>query len=240
MSQSETALKHERVAALLADEIRSGSIGHGDQLPGENSPAERFGVSRTTVRNALAELTSAGLIATRVGKGSYVLFDGQRLDARHGWARAFAARGIGERARVLSIRAESDPILAGRLGLNSEAFIVVRRVRELSTGVAISLENSWIPAVGGLLALPGAQLETLSLTEVLEANSLFAHHGTQQMGGRRLNEFEAQQLNRDSATWFLYMERTSLSSSEELVEHLECVLDPEHFTFQLEVGESNH
>ncbi|UXX96562.1 GntR family transcriptional regulator [Streptomyces sp. AD2-2] len=70
-------LKHQRITEVLAKEIRGGHRPAGEQLPGEHALAQRFGVSRTTVRAALAELAEAGLIATRTGKGSYVLFDGR-------------------------------------------------------------------------------------------------------------------------------------------------------------------
>ncbi|HEY3408649.1 MAG TPA: ADP-ribosylglycohydrolase family protein [Propionicimonas sp.] len=65
-------LKHEAISATLAGEIAAGSFTQGAQLPGELALAQRFGVSRTTVRAALADLTRGGLIATRIGKGSFV------------------------------------------------------------------------------------------------------------------------------------------------------------------------
>ena len=65
-------LKHERISATLAGEISAGHLRPGAQLPGEVTLARRFGVSRTTVRAALAELSRGGLITTRTGKGSFV------------------------------------------------------------------------------------------------------------------------------------------------------------------------
>ncbi|MCC6497600.1 MAG: ADP-ribosylglycohydrolase family protein [Propionibacteriaceae bacterium] len=66
-------LKHERISAALAGEIEAGHFQPGARLPGEVALAQRFGVSRSTVRTALAELAEGGLIATRTGKGSFVL-----------------------------------------------------------------------------------------------------------------------------------------------------------------------
>ncbi len=53
-------LKHERISATLAEEIAGGHLPPGAQLPAELALARRFGVSRTTVRAALAELARAG------------------------------------------------------------------------------------------------------------------------------------------------------------------------------------
>ncbi|MGV8910004.1 MAG: ADP-ribosylglycohydrolase family protein [Propionicimonas sp.] len=65
-------LKHERISATLSSEIAAGGLQPGAQLASEVALARRFRVSRTTVRAALAELSVAGLIATRTGKGSFV------------------------------------------------------------------------------------------------------------------------------------------------------------------------
>ena len=61
------SLKHERVAAVLAREIKSGIVRRGAQLPGEVELARRFSVSRNTVRAALAVLADDELITTRPG-----------------------------------------------------------------------------------------------------------------------------------------------------------------------------
>ncbi|HSK31842.1 MAG TPA: ADP-ribosylglycohydrolase family protein [Propionicimonas sp.] len=74
-------LKHERISATLAEEIAAGHLPPGAQLPAELALARRFGVSRTTVRAALAELAQGGLIATRTGKGSFVQPRGGRRAA---------------------------------------------------------------------------------------------------------------------------------------------------------------
>jgi GntR family transcriptional regulator len=56
----------------LRAEILDGQLAPGGQLPSESELITRFGVSRITVRRALAELQSAGLISTVSGKGSFV------------------------------------------------------------------------------------------------------------------------------------------------------------------------
>ncbi len=229
----DSGLKHKRIVSVLSKEIRSGDLRRGAQLPGEVSLARRFAVSRTTVRSALAELSAAGLITTRNGKGSYVLFDGRPLDARLGWAKALAAQGVVARARIIKIAAERHNGLAARLRLGSEDFIVVERIRELASGAAVSLERSWIPAIGRLRDLPGAGLKSISLTEALAAAGLFAEHGTQRLGGGRLTAAEAAALQREPGTWFLRLDHTCWSATDEFVEHVESLLDPDHFELSL-------
>lgn len=61
-----------KVRDQLRAEILDGQLTSGAQLPSESELIARFGVSRITVRRALAELQSAGLISTVSGKGSFV------------------------------------------------------------------------------------------------------------------------------------------------------------------------
>src|SRR5882757_8228482 len=161
-------LKHQQITAVLAQEIRSGHRPTGEQLPGEHALAQRFGVSRTTVRAALAELNEAGLIATRTGKGSYVLFDGRPLDNRLGWARALAVQGVDTRVRTLAVREVRDEQLADQLAVDKGVFVRVERTRELvgegsgsgsGSGSVITYERSFLPCVPGIRELPQRGLD---------------------------------------------------------------------------------
>lgn len=64
----------EQVEAQLQDAILSGTFQSGDKLPSELELAKSFGVSRTTIREALGSLASAGLISKTPGAagGSFV------------------------------------------------------------------------------------------------------------------------------------------------------------------------
>ncbi|MEQ6335509.1 GntR family transcriptional regulator [Sphingobium sp. MK2] len=56
-----------KIAATLRAEILSGAISIGDRIAGEHELMARYSVSRQTVREALRELSSQGLVESRRG-----------------------------------------------------------------------------------------------------------------------------------------------------------------------------
>ena len=68
-------IRKTRIAAEIADRIRvlilDGTFPPGRSLPGERSLAERFGVSRGSIRDALRTLETIGLLVTRHGHGTF-------------------------------------------------------------------------------------------------------------------------------------------------------------------------
>ena len=62
----------DRLAALLAAQVESGTLAPGDRLPTEQQLAQAHGVSRTVVREAVHQLKSRALLVSRQGSGVYV------------------------------------------------------------------------------------------------------------------------------------------------------------------------
>ncbi|MGO4556246.1 FadR/GntR family transcriptional regulator [Stenotrophomonas sp. 2YAF22] len=63
---------YQTIAAKLRKLIEDGEYPSGSRLPGERELAERFGVSRVTIREAEIALEAQGWIAIRIGSGVYV------------------------------------------------------------------------------------------------------------------------------------------------------------------------
>lgn len=63
---------YEEVAAQIQRLIGDGRLRVGDRLPPERELAERFGVSRTSVRDAIRVLELMGLVEPRQGEGTVV------------------------------------------------------------------------------------------------------------------------------------------------------------------------
>ncbi|KYO54716.1 phosphonate metabolism transcriptional regulator PhnF [Tistrella mobilis] len=61
-----------QIERVLADEIQRGIMTPGAQLATEHQLAERFGANRHTVRRAIRELKTRGLIRVEQGRGTFV------------------------------------------------------------------------------------------------------------------------------------------------------------------------
>jgi len=62
----------QSVVRQIEQLILRGILRPGERLPSERELSERFGVSRPSLREAVAELQERGLLATRAGAGIYV------------------------------------------------------------------------------------------------------------------------------------------------------------------------
>jgi GntR family transcriptional repressor for pyruvate dehydrogenase complex len=63
---------YEEIVRQIKTMITEGRLKSGDQLPPERDLAEKFLVSRTSVREALRALESLGLVEIRPGEGTFV------------------------------------------------------------------------------------------------------------------------------------------------------------------------
>jgi len=70
--------KHERLKAHLVGEMVAGRLKPGQALPSENEFAEKLGITRVTIRQAMASLENDGLIRRVRGKGNFVEADARR------------------------------------------------------------------------------------------------------------------------------------------------------------------
>lgn len=68
-----STLKSEQVKNFLLESIRNGKYQNGECLPSDNQLTALTGMSRTTVRDAISQLVSAGYMERIQGKGTFVL-----------------------------------------------------------------------------------------------------------------------------------------------------------------------
>ncbi|MFB7651311.1 MULTISPECIES: GntR family transcriptional regulator [unclassified Streptomyces] len=165
---------YQQVAAAIREAILTGELTPEAPLPSEAQLMTRYGVSRPTVRNAIAALRAEGLIDVRHGKGSFVRSDGHptlSLDRRisHAPGGTFVMLGgdvWGEAEEPSTYRTRTTKS-TGRLldlGEEEELFGCDRLLTDASTG-ARAMHRTLIPfevaeSVPALAEEPGQQPTT--------------------------------------------------------------------------------
>ncbi|TKV29066.1 GntR family transcriptional regulator [Arthrobacter sp. NamB2] len=139
-------LKHVWVRRKIQELVARG-LRPGDALLGERQLEEEFGVSRITVRRAIADLVQDGALVRIKGKGTFV---------SHGMVRStlhlasfnedMRAAGLEPSTRVITASGDvPPPEAAEHLGLAAgDRAHLVARLR-LANGAPVSVDESWLP-----------------------------------------------------------------------------------------------
>jgi GntR family transcriptional regulator len=231
-----TSLKRQEIAGELRDAILSGTYRNGSLLPGENELAQRYSVSRGTIRRALDSLAEDNLIDTRTGIGSFVTFDGHSLGQGPSWGRALAMSGVDAHADILRMERVFDPDLAAAVSSSGMDFLALDRVRRLTDGTAVSLERSRVPAVGLLATVPQSGLVEDSLSKTMAEAGLVAAKGDQWIAVASLSAEDAEILGRAAGDMFLNSVRVARDADGRFVEKVVSWLDPQRFRLHMTFG----
>ena len=68
----ETSAKYEGIVRWIREQIEAEKLQPGERIESEYQLCDRFGVSRQTVRHAIAVLEKEGMIEKRRGSGTYI------------------------------------------------------------------------------------------------------------------------------------------------------------------------
>ena len=74
---------YAQLRELIVERISDGTYEQGDRIPSELQFCEELDLSRPTVRQAIAELVSDGVLEIHKGKGTYVTSEPERLSVPH-------------------------------------------------------------------------------------------------------------------------------------------------------------
>lgn len=138
--------RYQRVADQLRQEIADGLRRPGDQMPSENVLADQYSLAPGTIRQAVSQLVSEGVLERFQGKGTFV----RRPNFDHSLFRFFRFVGRSNQneipeGRILSRNIETAPEAASlRLGLNKdEHAICITRLRLLESQPVLC-EEIWL------------------------------------------------------------------------------------------------
>jgi GntR family transcriptional regulator len=152
VDESNPIPKYIQISTWLRELIQTGRYRAGEKLPSEVELSRMCGVNRNTLRQAIGELTTAGLLRKEKGTGTFVsspAFNGLRhkLERISSFRDMLGQSAIKARTRVISKKIENaDDYVAGNLFLgSSKEVVVIRRVRA-GNGIPYIYEKSYLPA----------------------------------------------------------------------------------------------
>ncbi|MFC3337923.1 GntR family transcriptional regulator [Paracandidimonas soli] len=201
---------YAQIRDALRKQILDGALASHQRLPSENQMIEMFGVSRITVRQALQELESEGLIVRVHGKGTFVAkpIAFQNLATLQGFGEAMHPHGFDTRSDLVSVREiPAEGLVAERLQSRPGAACVeIRRIRYLNQE-PVSVETSYfLMAVGGRLARE--DLSTKDILVILESSyGIALGRANLVLGAHQANQEQARQLGVATGFPLLHIER---------------------------------
>lgn len=148
MDNSEQPL-HEQLVSQLRERIRTSMPPHS-QIPAERDLANEYGVSRNTVRAALAKLEMMGLIYRRRGRGTFVanpLAEPTDLSDTYSFTDQMLDQGRDPYSRVVYLQSfPATKYIAEQLGIPlGTPTYKLKRLR-CADGVPLMVERTFLPA----------------------------------------------------------------------------------------------
>jgi GntR family transcriptional regulator len=227
---------YHQLQAVLRAEIDSRKWQPDEQLPNEAKLAERFGVSKITVRQALQELADLGYIRREHGRGTFVArrkFDEGPRELTS-FTEEMRRHDLASTSRILAHSIEeADARVAAALHLpvKSPVFLL-KRVR-LAGGEPMSVQTAHIPAA----LVPGLEISAdTSLYEVLQRQyHLYAARARETYFASLAQPAVAELLNIAPGSPVFAVERVTLLPNEKPFEFVQSIVRGDRYTIVLDL-----
>jgi len=227
-----------QVSRQIEAAIEAGELAPGDRLENEISLADRWGLSRPTMRRAIQELVDKGLLVRRRGIGTQVvhgrvkrpmdltsLFDDlTRSDQRPS-------------TRVLDRDLVAAPsAVAERLGVPAGTQVLHLERLRCARDEPLAVMRNWLPAdLESVLTVEA--LESHGLYELMRGTGVHLRIATQRIGARGASTPEARLLAVRKGAPLLTMERVTYDGSGRAVEFGSHVYNAETYSIEMTVVE---
>jgi GntR family transcriptional regulator len=229
---------HRQLYLLLRDRIVRGIWPPGSALPTEEALCQQFSVSRITVRRALDDLKSQGLVDRRHGLGTFVLSNVAPPAPRATLSFVDTLRKHAEETQVRVIevqQGETPPDIASLLQLEpGEKAVHAVRLR-LMDGVPVMLTDAWVPARVGR-KVTAAALKKKALYEVLMAQGVEFGRVVQEISAEAADPQRALHLGTEVGSPLLKVVRLIHDREDRPVQHLTALMPPERGRILMEIS----
>jgi GntR family transcriptional regulator len=229
---------YHQLRKMIVDRIETGEWRPGDRVPSEVELVKQYGVSRTTVRLALADLANQGLLTRLQGRGTFVAQPHirQHLNRLTGFTQDMQSRGKHATSRLLRFEVVSASQAMARVldQAPGVSLIVLKRLR-LADELPMAIETSYL-VYELCQALLKQDLTSRSLYHLLsvelDINPARAH---QEMQAVVCPPEEARLLGVPRSSPVLHIIRTTYDQKDRPFEHVESYYRGDRYVFQAEL-----
>jgi GntR family transcriptional regulator len=229
---------YRQIEAELRDRIRSGALRPGARVAPEPELMAEYGVSRATVRQALAGLVAEGLLEIRRGLGTYVTaprFE-HTIGGFYSFSREIERHGLQPGTKVLELRRQpAAERVAEALGLLAGAEVVALRRIRLAGPDPLVVETSHLPAT----RFPG--LEKVDFSRVRLYDTLMHDYGCHPTRAREtfepvlLTADEARLLDQRRGEPALRVERIAFDQDDVPIEYCRSTVRGDRYRYSVEL-----
>lgn len=229
---------HRQLFVVLRDEIVRGVYSTSGLLPKEESLCERFGVSRITVRRALADLAAQGLVERRHGRGTFVLHDRLPLvRARPSLSLIDSLRQTATETQVQVLRVEQieaplDVAALLQLAPGDKA-VHALRLRSMG-GTPVMLSDAWVPARFGK-HVTAASLRKQALYEILLAQGVKFGRVIQEITAEMSDPVRAKLMQMEVGAPLLKIVRVMHDLDARPVQYITVTMTPERSRILMDI-----
>jgi DNA-binding GntR family transcriptional regulator len=231
-------LYHQLSSQLLAA-IESGRLPKGSLLDNELELAERWQVSRPTVRRAIQELVDGGLLVRRRGVGTHVVSDQVRRPfTLTSLFDDLVASGRQPTTKVLTLRrgtADDDVAEALRIGAG-DPVVQIERLRAVGAKPLAVMRNWLIADVAD--GITADELTERGLYAALRDRGVRPHSASQRLGAAAASASDAALLELTPGSPLVTMRRVMHDATGRIVELGEHRYDAAQYAVELDVIES--
>ncbi|OGP92934.1 MAG: hypothetical protein A2156_10285 [Deltaproteobacteria bacterium RBG_16_48_10] len=143
--------KYTQISHWLMEMIQKGRYGLHEKLPSESRLSELFRVNRNTVRQAISDLVSKGLIQKRNGVGSFVIARSippvkYTLQNISSFTDDMIRMGITPKTKLIRQSVIEVPSeVAEKLMLGKEKWVILTERLRLGNQIPLVIERSYLP-----------------------------------------------------------------------------------------------
>lgn len=225
---------HIQIKHDIETKIRKGEWRPSQQIPTEDELCSLYGVSRITVRRALADLVQSGLLSRIPGKGTFVTQTIPEQNLIQVINFATEEQVIEGPHHVVSTQVLSaEPAVAAKLQLQSGEQVVRLERIKLSHDVPVALEISYIPLAIASNLLE-KRLETLIIYQYLRDQGVQLTHAKMYLQPYVLTNHEATLLRMATGSPVFLWERLSYTAQGVPVELAQFIIRSDNRRFYIQ------